>query len=123
LSLGGAVAAAILPGRLRASGFNHVCGNHGGTCTTGFPGCLNSGCFCFTTAEGPGTCGANDFCFNLAACTHSTDCPFGYFCSTFNGCDCSGATGVCIRTCGPGAPSAAKSQARQHGMTAAGIRH
>jgi hypothetical protein len=127
VSLGGAVVAAILPGRLRAGGFNKVCGHHGGNCSTGFPVCAGSGvglgCNCFTTAEGPGTCGANALCYSLASCTRSTDCPFGYFCSKFNGCDCTGATGVCIQTCGPGAPSTAKSHARQHGMTAAGIRH
>jgi hypothetical protein len=127
LSLGGAVVAAVLPGRLRAGGFNQVCGIPG-NCSVGFPFCVGSGvglgCNCFTTTEGRGTCGANDFCVNLSSCATSTDCPFGYFCATVNGCTgCAGGPGVCIQTCGPGAPSAAKSHARQHGMTAAGIRH
>ncbi len=128
LSLGGAVVAAILPGRMRAGGFNHVCGLHGGNCDTGFPFCAGSGvglgCNCFTSTEGPGTCGANDFCVDLSTCTRSTDCPFGYFCSNYNGCTgCGGGTGVCIQTCGPGAPSAARPHAHQHGMTATGSRH
>ena len=128
LSLGGAVVAAVLPGRVRASGINHVCGPPGGNCYNGFPGCPGSGvglgCNCFSTIEGHPTCGANDYCSNLSTCTRSTDCAFGYFCSPFNGCTgCSGGFGVCIRTCGTGATPVARSQARQHGMTATGIRH
>lgn len=106
LAVGGAAAAAMSAigfGATVASAAN-LCAGIPGNCSVGFSNCpqhANTNCFCFQHRTSRSTfCGCNQFCSTSAPCSFNTDCSFGHACSGFNGCDCSGATGVCIRKCG-----------------------
>src|SRR5712692_5324975 len=98
----GIALAAFIPGEAFAASPDNC---PGGNCSIGFPACGGNqfgNCFCFTkhgTGIRSAQCGCNAFCSQLQSCVHSSDCPSGSFCAYSTGCDCSGATGICIHKC------------------------
>jgi hypothetical protein len=75
-----------------------TCTCPGGVCGS-FPAC-GSGCLCFTSAEGTGTCGPSVPCAGLQPCFSSSQCAPGYACQVNT---CCGAAGICAPECASGA--------------------
>jgi len=120
-TVAGAALASTIPGVALAKR-SQACPAGGGNCSIGFVNCKNNpntNCFCYTGSKGKaGHCGCNGFCSQLPTCTKNSDCAKSAFCSHFNGCDCSGSTGVCITKCAGKNKNCQLSSG--HGTTAAG---